>query len=112
MNMKVVSVSFNRSVTPPLRFYKMEFIDRNGMKRTRVYTNNSSNIDRFRVGQLVPMIINDDNRYDDFWYPPDLKAHFWMPVIFTTFLYVVTFICWSYRKRKLKRNLSADKNYH
>jgi hypothetical protein len=60
MNMKVVGISFNRSVIPPMRFYKMEFIDREGMKRTRIYTNNSSNIDRFKIGQLVPMIINDD----------------------------------------------------
>ncbi len=98
MNMKVVDITFNRSVNPPLQFYKMEFIDKEGAKRTRVYTNNTSNISRFQIGQLVPMIIIDDNRYDDFWYPPDLKTHFWMPVIITCVLYLITFICWYSRK--------------
>jgi hypothetical protein len=98
INTTVVEVIYDHSENPPVRIYKMEFIGRDGKKWTKDYANTPFRIDKFKIGQSVPMLINY-NEYDDFWYYPDFKERFCITIIVSLGIYVFTLVCWNFQKR-------------
>jgi hypothetical protein len=102
VNTRVVEIIYDRNASPPMQTFKMEFVGRDGKKRTKEYTNAPSQSYKFDVGNSVPMLINEDE-YDDFWYYPDLKTRFWLSAILLSACYLITCICWLNRKGLQKR---------
>jgi len=95
---KVTSVRFNKWNQPADRIYTMQFINSEGNLVTKEYKNHSTNTDRFKIGDSIPMVI-DYTHDSTFWYYPDLKSKVILGVTFCMFFYITTLVAWKYKKR-------------